>query len=517
MLGVAAFAQNLNPTVEVTNAYAREASGIEKPSQLMEVPDSVLRFNLDFEYAVNETPYKGAYEFKPYLVQLRPQARPSKEGDLFVRAGAGYGFHPELTVVYTPVKTNKLRVNLYGDHHSYIGAYEGNWNGKDLHTRLGADMLLGWSRGTLLMDAQYNNLFAEDFQASMNRHQVVLSASVQNIPGTTKVDYNVNTRASFISTPFGFGETHTVTDAQVGSRIFGRNLKLLASAETLAQPTGSAASFSLTPRYVRSLGRLSFNAGVKLALVLRSDDAFAPTSGGYVFPDVQLSWRIIPEYLTLFSAITGGNELVSYESLLQQNSFIDSFSWSTDVKRVNVAAVAGVRGNIAHRFFYEVKGGYSWMGNSWLWGKTAAEGAAAMCYGGPIHGAFVDVVSGWKNHFLDVKGHLKYLNTLNKPTIITTGVLPFLPTEFSGDAHIFYNWASRIRAGITAEGRSELVCPAGGSVPGYVDLGLQGQFQMTPVWGIWAQFGNLLNQSVQRVPFYAEKGPYFTLGISLNL
>ena len=61
----AAFAQNLNPTVEVTNAYVREASGIEKPSQLREVPDSVLRFNLDFDYAVNETPYRGAYEFKP--------------------------------------------------------------------------------------------------------------------------------------------------------------------------------------------------------------------------------------------------------------------------------------------------------------------------------------------------------------------------------------------------------------------------------------------------------------------
>ena len=74
MMGAMAYAQNLNPTVEVTNAYAREASGIEKPSQLRDVPDSVLRFNLDFDYAVNETPYRGAYEFKPYLVQLRPQA-----------------------------------------------------------------------------------------------------------------------------------------------------------------------------------------------------------------------------------------------------------------------------------------------------------------------------------------------------------------------------------------------------------------------------------------------------------
>ena len=110
VMGTGAFAQNLNPTVEVTNAYVREASGIEKPSQLREVPDSVLRFNLDFDYAVNETPYRGAYEFKPYLVQLRPQARPSQEGTLLLEAGVGYTLHPELNVVYTPVKTRNLEL-----------------------------------------------------------------------------------------------------------------------------------------------------------------------------------------------------------------------------------------------------------------------------------------------------------------------------------------------------------------------------------------------------------------------
>ena len=93
LAGASAWAQNLNPTVEVTNVYAREATGIEKPSQLMEMPDSVLRFNLDMDYSVNPTPYQGSYEFKPYLVQLRPQLRPSDEGMLYVRAGAGYGLH----------------------------------------------------------------------------------------------------------------------------------------------------------------------------------------------------------------------------------------------------------------------------------------------------------------------------------------------------------------------------------------------------------------------------------------
>ena len=50
-----------------------------------------------------------------------------------------------------------------------------------------------------------------------------------------------------------------------------------------------------------------------------------------------------------------------------------------------------------------------------------------------------------------------------------------------------------------------------------MDIGLHGKFQMTPSVGLWAKVGNLLNQPVQRVPFYAEKGVYFTIGASLNL
>ena len=117
------FAQNLNPVVEVTNTYAREASGIEKPTQLLAVPDSVYSFNLDMDYSVRNTPYQGSYEFKPYLVQLRPQPRLSDEGTLFVRLGAGYGFHPEATVVWSPVRKGNFRLNVYGDHHSYLGKY----------------------------------------------------------------------------------------------------------------------------------------------------------------------------------------------------------------------------------------------------------------------------------------------------------------------------------------------------------------------------------------------------------
>ncbi|MBO4585774.1 MAG: hypothetical protein J5675_04145, partial [Bacteroidales bacterium] len=122
-LSLGAAAQNLNPTVEVTNTYKREASGIEKPNQLLPLPDSVTRFNYDFDYTVRNTPYRGSYEFKPYNVQLKPNARPVTESQLFAKLGAGYGFHPVAELVWTPVSSSNMHINLYGNYNAYLGKY----------------------------------------------------------------------------------------------------------------------------------------------------------------------------------------------------------------------------------------------------------------------------------------------------------------------------------------------------------------------------------------------------------
>ncbi|MBR5064205.1 MAG: hypothetical protein IKX05_05750, partial [Bacteroidales bacterium] len=136
--GIAASAQNLNPVVEVTNTYEQAATGIEKPDQTIAVPDSLLRFNLAMDYEMRTTPSKGAYEFNPYLVELKPMPRYTGEGTLLVRVGAGYGLHPEADIVWSPVKANNFRLNLYANHHSYFGKYRtmqypsGEANGKRL-------------------------------------------------------------------------------------------------------------------------------------------------------------------------------------------------------------------------------------------------------------------------------------------------------------------------------------------------------------------------------------------------
>ena len=54
-------AQNLDPTVEVTRAYVAGKVEVDKPAIRMAVPDTVLKFDMDFDYSVNLSPFRGAY------------------------------------------------------------------------------------------------------------------------------------------------------------------------------------------------------------------------------------------------------------------------------------------------------------------------------------------------------------------------------------------------------------------------------------------------------------------------
>ncbi len=181
-----AVAQNLDPTVNVTRAYEGKLLEVDKPSFRMDVPDSVTKFNLDFDYSVMSNPYKGGNEFNPYLQDIRPERIDDKESSLWLRAGAGYGLHPELDFVWAPIRRNGFKMNIYGTHRSYVGRYrdikvfedgenyvlrpetylinkeEKAFKGYDLSSRAGVNGRFDWESGTFLFDASYLGIATKD-------------------------------------------------------------------------------------------------------------------------------------------------------------------------------------------------------------------------------------------------------------------------------------------------------------------------------------------------------------------
>ena len=118
------FAQNnINPTVEVTNTYQGDPSEVHKPQIGMAIPDSLLRFDMDFGYEVFEKPYQGAYSFKPYMLAMKPDKNAYQGKELYLRAGAGYSLHPQLDFVFSPERKGPFQMSVYAGHKSYFGKY----------------------------------------------------------------------------------------------------------------------------------------------------------------------------------------------------------------------------------------------------------------------------------------------------------------------------------------------------------------------------------------------------------
>lgn len=531
-LSLGAAAQNLNPTVEVTNTYKREASGIEKPDQLLPLPDSVSRFNYDFDYTVRSTPYRGSYEFKPYNVQLRPNARPDTQNKFYAKLGAGYGFHPEAVVVYTPHAGSALQVNVYGSYNAYLGYYRDiqfdatetlfmdsgartdSW--KDRVATAGADMRLDWNGGTLKADVHYTGTAGSDVWADVRNHGVSADAGISGVIGrsfryyvTEHLNYTGNT---------ALNEMHSVTDLRLGLPVSSGLASLGLSAQVINHDgavTGVAGNFAITPSYAISRGSLMVSMGFKVGFVLRDSDTFCTNKAGVLFPDIRATYHLIEDAMVLQASVTGGNTINTYEDLLSRNHFMGSFAFSPDISRENINVMLGVRGNVRERVHYNVKAGFKSLSNMVSWGfSTAGTGYTPLVgYMSPLSTFYAGTELGWKSDHMDIDANLMYLYSILSKTGLKTNL--FGPPAFTASLRAAYRLAGRFLPAVTLDSMTKRP-GVDASLPGYADLGLECSFVVNRFWNAWLKVGNLLNQSVQRVPFHAERGIYFSVGASLT-
>lgn len=530
-VGAGLRAQNLDPTVVVTNTYAQQAGVVEKPSQLMEMPDSVLRFNLDFDYSALSVPYRGAYEFKPYLVELRPTKRPSGESLLYLSGGAGYTVHPELDVIWNPVQKDFFKLNVYASHRSYLGSYrniglQGGWfshdgslrGGSNMRTVAGVNALYTWTGGRLEGDLRYRNIFSArqvnpDLRQKDAYNAVDFGLRLESDPDAS-LYYIVRNRSTVMQAPQG-KEAHVKTEAGIGTRFGEHYLRLGVLADIISTDPAGAGNIAITPRYIFENGDFTFDLGAKVSFLFRSDNTFYALPGaprGYnlpLFPEARVTYCLIPDSIALYASATGGYVMNTIESIADDNPFLGAFAGTFDASIERVKARIGARGNISERFYYDLSAGYALMANSLLWGFTDV-GLPAFGYVDKYHSFLVKLESGWKGDRIDAQANVLFQKTsLNEQRL-------FAPAMFEGNAKVVYNWGRRIHAGVTFDGQTERTAVLG-SLPGYADLGLLGDIQMTTKLGLWLKVGNLLDQTVQRVPFYAEKGIYFTVGARLIL
>ncbi len=579
-----AYGQNLNPTVEVTNAYEGGASSINKPAQKMAVPDTVTRFNLDFDYSVFEKPYRGAYEFSPYYVELKPAPKVSTTGKFYLRAGAGFTLHPELDMVWSPVRKERFRLNVYATHHSYFGRYHRflltdpvehvssfNKSGDKMKgyladTKAGIDGTFGWEGGEATLDIGYKHRMAKIAYHDQKMGGVEAKGRVRSLPSD---EPHFLYDAAFEYHFLGSGLVHTIPMfsftrevAESGFRFDGTfgpvldaDRRILVDldvdlARYMRDKNGYTGLLSATPKYQFNLDRWRMSLGVKVAAIIYSDDfdLFEEQyrhKSGTVFPDVHVDFHLVDDRLILQTSATGGDKFNSFSSRFLSRPFTYEGGFGHSMERVR--AMVGARGNIASRFRYDLQAGYARWAHAPIDGyrvvtPVPATGAPAFDVDGLLPAQydrafnllFAELDYGWKSESVTVDGRFAYRWTnLNRasgtdPAKAAAAMYSFAPAAFTGYIRPAYNWGERFKAGMNLEWSTarknvtSVTLPGQDPydlvtrIPGWVDLGLFAEYRFTHRLGFWAKGGNLLNQTVQRIPLVAEAGMYFTAGAVLN-
>lgn len=577
MTAAVSFGQNFNPTVEVTNTYQGNASEVHKPLLGMNVPDSLLRFDLDFDYEVFEKPYQGAYSFKPYMLNMRPAKDAWRGRQLYLKAGAGYTLHPQFEFVFSPERKGPFQMSVYASHKSYFGNYHeikpelqdglyrmkksgGKFGGYDALTSAGFDGRYNWDWTILSFGIGYYGLAAKDSVMSRSYNAFDFNARVRsNNDSESYFLYDIGLRGRVandgldyksFSFPDGVtvdkqNENWVLLDGLVGPVVNNsRSILVGFEAESASYSRfydGNIGRVALIPSYRFKSGRWNLNLGVKLEFMFRNDAdtlSFGKMGGGkgqIVYPDAHISFAVGGN-VALYADATGGSRLNTYSSQISENHHLNpSFLVApvyelitplvdNTVEKVN--ARIGVRGSAASSFQFDVNGGVGLYGNALMESGLFTAGGdlvPALAYS-DYNLIYANALVGLRTGRVKIDADFRYRGVSFPDNDALN--LGFTLPKYSGGVRASYDISSRLYAGINVEAASwrDGKCASVASedildvrVPGYVDLGVNCGYKFNRKWTLWLESGNLLCQTIQRTPFYAEKGPWVTAGISLNL
>ena len=502
-------AQNINQTVQVTNEYETKFEDFKRQTPELQLPDSLYRFDYDFDYSVFDSPYKGSYVFTPYRVEIVPDAKEFDGRRFYLRAGAGYTLRPVLDLVYNPLLKENAGVSLYNFGSGCLNS--SFYDFRDIAGLSGHWMIPSC---TVKWDMGYEGIFSGKAVPSTayNSGFVKLALSSADV-GRSFFTYDMDLDVRMGSQICPDGQI-IASDIVLGGSLgpvlstkysflldFNFDVKALRDSrpDFLGDVTNSA---TFLPHLVFSPGAFDVDLGVRLDYVMSGNSSF------FLAPAAKASFAIPAISMKLAASFTGGARLHSLYSLKSLNHFYLRSADEPGYVRERYNAALAVSGAIANSFQYELKGGYAAYANSAVdsWCGLAFMDSRV---------AYAELGLDWKSEHFRSDANLRYQHV----ELLNSTAGAYLPAAFTADFNFRYSYRNRLDAGLNlnASGRRRCVDGQFADVPYFVDLGLFGNYSFKHGWSAWAHLGNLLCGEVQRHPGLIEKGPYVTLGFTLSV
>lgn len=514
---VAASAQNIDPTVEVSRTYESSLKHTPKPVPTMAVPDSLFRFDLDFDYSVFDKPYQATGSLKQYQVNMNfangPQERKSR---LYLKAGLGYSLHPELDFVYTPKVRGNSDINIYASHRSYIGKYkyrekdlsysptviyddvsltpgyetymeDKSWTGYDSYTKAGVNGRIPCSGCNFVFDANLENISTKDgrYESTVKSSYSAFEAraGLHSKKGHSKAFYNVDLSLTAASDKVNYYSPNKVNltaftaDASLGlprkDYVLAADVHFSRTAYTgLFQ--SNAGNFYVAPRYYLNRYGFKFNIGVKFSFIFNSDYSWfglplKPHKSQLVYPDVHVTRVLVPGKVELVLNATGGDRLSEYQNIKENSHFMTPPIVAPNAIMPNVAPLsgntvehynisAGLRGNMAPYLRYDVLAGYRDVSDNVFYSFLSRNITKIVFR--DMTERYLKATAVYDKKPLLIEGSLLYRNVSpdSEGYDYSSGYMLIRPRRLVTSVRAIYFWKTRISGGITATLASKAKC-----------------------------------------------------------
>lgn len=525
---------NLNPTIQVTNEYEGRINEFDKGIRKVSVPDSLYKFNLDFDYSGFENPYMGNSEFNPFYTDLELAPEALKFNKFHLKAGAGYTLHPELDMLWIINPEDRFKASIYANGDMYGGQYQ-YFKGLDAGYNAGFNGRVDWDNLSLLTKVGYKGVSARSVLYS---HNVDRSFNALSAKLLLNSHYDPEKSAWRYGAHFAYdmGADHVYgVGAQPAEQCIDlggfADFTLRKMAFRLGADYNFASSFAprddfeyfrgynlaLRPSFLLNTDRLEMSVGFVMMIMGTTGRAVHDANIGF-FPTLDLRWNAIPGYLDLFAkADMTGSMYTDMESALEYRFRLPSYGAAMYRKSV---ISAGLHGNIADKVHYGLSGFYN-RHNSMPFFYFGPYGPGDESSDNPIE----DLMIAYAPNLQSAGGEAEIRVDLEKFSFGGNFRYDYwfgpsakevkLPDMHAG-IYLKYNLMDRLFANVAASYTSAYWTPYY-QTKGFVDVSLGFEYQVSDMLGFFIDGHNLAWQQREFIPCYAQKGGYFTAGIILNL